>query len=108
MQIGHRLVHADHHLFVTCQIGGLSAGSVVVVEVRSHVLVDHCCISLVHEIFEVLPYELLHLARCQVGWHYPLLKRIYSTSDEMIPKRAPALKKALFCSLKCLTARCRF
>src|SRR5260370_34086785 len=72
VQIGGGLVHADHHLFVAVQVGGLSARSIVIVEVGRHIFVNDRRIPLVDEFFKVIPHKLFHLLGCQVDWHRTL------------------------------------
>lgn len=61
VQIRHGLVHTDHHPLVALDTGWLSAGTIMVVEVRRHILADYACVSLVHEVLEVFINPLFHL-----------------------------------------------
>lgn len=76
MQIRHRLVHTDHHLLVAIDASRLSAWTIMVVEVRCHILADYGGISPIDEIVEMVSDELFHLIQRELRWHVspPLVK----------------------------------
>jgi hypothetical protein len=69
VQIRHGFVHAEHHLLVAIDTGRLSAGAIMVVEVRRHVLADYSGVSLIDEILEMVSDTLFHLLYGQLGCH---------------------------------------
>jgi DNA-binding CsgD family transcriptional regulator len=68
---GHRLVHPEHHLFVFGDSDLPIAGTVVIQEVRRHVLSDHLGALVVDEVLEVPAHERLHLVRVEIRSHDP-------------------------------------
>ena len=74
MQIRHRFVHDNHHLFVTIHAGRFPARSVMVVEIRLHVPAHDRSFSLVNEFLEVLYDKFLHLIQGHFGCHGVLLR----------------------------------
>lgn len=76
LKIGHCLIHAQHHLFITLNAGWLSAGSIVVVESGRHLVANDFRFSLVHELFKMLDYKLLHFGGCKFSRHALWLAQI--------------------------------
>ena len=73
VQIGHRLVHPNHHLLIALNAGRLPARAVMVIEIRSHVRTNHGRVFAIDKVFEVIAHEPLHFICTQMGWHSCLL-----------------------------------
>ena len=69
VQVGHQQVHLPHHGLIPLHIGRLAPWSIMVIEVRRHVMAHDFGFFVVDEILKVLAHKRLHFICRECGCH---------------------------------------